>query len=168
MQVSLVWKCHKFFYATYLFFKSFSYIKNGFNCSENKSLFEILDLNKDFINFYYWHFFHISWLYFLKLWLVSWNQCSWTTLPAVKYKRFKKIAWIQSHHLHLQWKFKLLVGKFAWGVIIARHCQQTFCFQSLLTTPGNVLPLHLKQTFPPMFWIFTEGEGDEIKCRLSS
>ena len=26
----------------------------------------------------------------------------------VKYKRFKKIAWIQSHHLHLQRKLKLL------------------------------------------------------------
>ena len=32
----------------------------------------------------------------------------------------------------------------------------------------GVLPLHLKQTFPPIFWIFTEGEGDGIKCRLSS
>ena len=29
--------------------------------------------------------------------------------------RFKKIAWIRSHHLHLQWKFKLLAGKFTWG-----------------------------------------------------
>jgi hypothetical protein len=36
----------------------------------------------------------------------------------VKEKRFKKIAWIPSHHLHVQWKFKLLAGKFA--------CQQTF------------------------------------------
>ena len=25
--------------------------------------------------------------------------------------------------------------------------------------PSNVLPLHLKQTFPPIIWIFTEGEG---------
>ena len=44
----------------------------------------------------------------------------------------KKIAWIPSHHLHLQWKFKLLVGKFAWGVEakdwqkIAGCCEQTF------------------------------------------
>ena len=35
-----------------------------------------------------------------------------------------------------------------------------FFFKSLLTRPGNVLPLHLKQTFPPIIWIFTEGEGD--------
>ena len=35
--------------------------------------------------------------------------------------------------------------------------------------PSNVLPLHLKQTFPPIIWIFTEGEGDEgIKSRLPS
>ena len=33
--------------------------------------------------------------------------------------------------------------------------------------PSNVLPLHLKQTFPSIIWIFTEGEGDEIKSRLS-
>ena len=41
-----------------------------------------------------------------------------------------------------------------------------FVFKSLLTTPSNVLPLHLKQTFPPIIWIFTEGEGDGIKSRL--
>ena len=39
-----------------------------------------------------------------------------------------------------------------------------FVFKSLLTTPSNVLPLHLKQTFPPIIWIFTEG--DRIKSRL--
>ena len=38
--------------------------------------------------------------------------------------------------------------------------------KSLLTTPSNGLPLHLKQTFPPINWIFTEGEGDGIKSRL--
>ena len=45
-------------------------------------------------------------------------------------------------------------------------CQQTFCFQNFLTTPSNVLPLHLKQTFLPIIWIFTEGEGVGIKSRL--
>jgi hypothetical protein len=30
---------------------------------------------------------------------------------------------------------------------------------------SNVLPLRLKQTFPPMI-IFTEGEGDGIESRL--
>ena len=29
--------------------------------------------------------------------------------------------------------------------------------------PSIVLPLHLKQTFPPMIWIFNEGEGDGIE-----
>ena len=29
--------------------------------------------------------------------------------------------------------------------------------------PSNVLPLHLKQTFLPMIYIFTEGEGDGIR-----
>ena len=32
--------------------------------------------------------------------------------------------------------------------------------------PSNVLPLHFKQTFPPMIGIFTEGEGDGIESRL--
>ena len=32
--------------------------------------------------------------------------------------------------------------------------------------PSNVLPLHLKQTFLPIIWIFTEGEGDEIESTL--
>ena len=30
--------------------------------------------------------------------------------------------------------------------------------KSLLTTPSNVLPLHLKQTFPPTIWILTEDK----------
>ena len=33
----------------------------------------------------------------------------------------------------------------------------------LLTTPSNVLPLHLKQTFPLIVWIFTEGEWIESR-----
>ena len=41
-----------------------------------------------------------------------------------------------------------------------------FVFKSLLTTPSNVLPLHLKQAFLPIIWIFTEGEGDRIESRL--
>ena len=36
----------------------------------------------------------------------------------------------------------------------------------MFTTPSNVLPLHLKQTFPPIIWIFIEGEGDGIESRL--
>ena len=34
--------------------------------------------------------------------------------------------------------------------------------------PSNVLPLHLKQTFPTIIWIFTEGEDDWIESGLSS
>ena len=36
--------------------------------------------------------------------------------------------------------------------------------KSLLTTPSNVLPVHLKPTFLPIFWIFTESDG--IKSKL--
>ena len=41
-----------------------------------------------------------------------------------------------------------------------------FVFKSLLTIPNNVLPLHLKQTFPPIVWTFTESEGDGIETML--
>ena len=41
-----------------------------------------------------------------------------------------------------------------------------FVFKSLLTMPSNVLVLHLKQAFPPIIWIFTEGEGDGNESRL--
>ena len=37
--------------------------------------------------------------------------------------------------------------------------KKLFVFKSLLTAP------HLKQTFPPIIWIFTEGEGDGIESR---
>ena len=36
----------------------------------------------------------------------------------------------------------------------------------MLTTSSNVLPLHHKQTFPPIIWIFIEGEGDGIESML--
>ena len=41
-----------------------------------------------------------------------------------------------------------------------------FVFKSLWTTPSNVLPLHLEQTFPLIIWIFIESEGDGIESRL--
>ena len=41
-----------------------------------------------------------------------------------------------------------------------------FVFKSLLTTTSNVFPHYLKQTFPPIIWIFTEGEGDGLESRL--
>ena len=42
----------------------------------------------------------------------------------------------------------------------------TFCL-SFLTMSSNVLPLNLKQTFPPIIWIFTEGEGDGMESGQS-
>ena len=41
-----------------------------------------------------------------------------------------------------------------------------FFFKCLLTIPSNILPLHLKQTFPPIIWIFVKYEGDRIESRL--
>ena len=54
------------------------------------------------------------------------------------------------------------------GKTLLGDVNKLFVFKSLLTMPSNVLPLHLKQTFPSIIWIFTEGEGDGIESRLSS
>ena len=44
--------------------------------------------------------------------------------------------------------------------------QNITVFKSMLTSPSNVLPYYVKQTFPLMILIFTEGEGDGIESRL--
>ena len=69
-----------------------------------------------------------------------------------------------SQHFHLQWKSKLWEGKFAWGVNIAGHCQQTFenkkfvditkqCFALLpqVNFPANNLNFHWR------WWDWTQG-----------
>ena len=38
--------------------------------------------------------------------------------------------------------------------------------KSLLSLSSNVLPYYRKETFTPIIWIFTEGEGDRIESRL--
>ena len=83
-------------------------------------------------------------------------------------KRFSKAAWIRSHHLYLEWKFKLLAGKFAWGVKakLAGHCQQTFenkkfvditrqCFASLpeVNFPTNNLNFQIQVIFLNLFYL---------------
>ena len=83
-----------------------------------------------------------------------------------------------SFFLHYGWFFQNLGKEAVWtfmhttvaknmSLSLKKLCQQLFVFKSLLTSPSNVLPLHLKQTFPPMIWIFTEGEGDGIESRLA-
>ena len=49
------------------------------------------------------------------------NMICMYVLEQKLYQRFKKITWIQSHHLHLQWKFKLLAETFIWDNK-AKHC----------------------------------------------
>ena len=52
------------------------------------------------------------------------------------------------------------------GKALLGDVNKLFVFKSLLTTPSNVLPSHLKETFKSVIWIFTEGEGDGIESRL--
>ena len=75
-------------------------------------------------------------------------QCSVKGLLSLKYKRLKKIAWIKSHHLHLQWKFKLLEGKFTWR-IEAKHCR-------VMST--NFLFLKISRQCPVIFCFYTSSK----------
>ena len=59
-------------------------------------------------------------------------------------------------------KIQIFSGK---GYLLG-NVDKLYDFKSLLTMLSIVLPLHLKQTFPPIIWIFTEGEGDGIESRL--
>ena len=63
----------------------------------------------------------------------------------LKQKIFQKVARIRSHHLHLQWKFKLWAGRFAWGNK-AKYCwiMSTNFLLSKLCWPG-----------PAMFCLYT-------------
>ena len=52
------------------------------------------------------------------------------------------------------------------GKTLLDDVNKLFVFKSLVTMPSNVLPLHLKQTFPPIIWIFNADEDDGIESRL--
>ena len=48
-------------------------------------------------------------------------------------------------------------------VLFQKHIEGKF-----VDNVGNVLPLHLKQTFPPIISIISQDEGDGIESRLFS
>jgi hypothetical protein len=62
-----------------------------------------------------------------------------------------------------------LAGKFILGnkeKKLLRVINKLLKTRNLLTSPSNVLPLHLKQIFLPVIPIFTKGEDDGIKTML--
>ena len=77
-------------------------------------------------------------LYCRKLFIAKMLNVHFISFKKVKKKRFKKIDWIQSHHLHLQSRFKLLLWwESLLEVILIRHniagwCQKSFCFQKFV------------------------------------
>ena len=75
--------------------------------------------------------------------------------------------WSGINCILLHWP-KKLTAAFCKGKTLLGVVDKLLNTKSLLTMPSNVLPLCLKQTFPPIIWIFNEGEGDVIKSRLSS
>ena len=63
-------------------------------------------------------------------------------------------------------KIQIMGGKVCFrciGKTLLGDVNKLFVLKSLLTTPSNVLLLHLKPTFPPIIWIFTEGDGIESR-----
>ena len=54
-------------------------------------------------------------------------------------------------------------GKTLVGVV-----NKLFENKNFVEIPCNVLLYYLRETFPPIIRIFTDGEGDEIDSRLSS
>ena len=66
----------------------------------------------------------------------------------LKQRRFWKIAWIRSHHLHLEWKFKLLVGTVTWGNK-AKHCW---------VMSRNFLFSKVCWQLPAMFYLYTSSK----------
>ena len=59
-----------------------------------------------------------------------------------------------------------MAAKVTWGNLGNTSLSDVNNFFVLLTKTSYVLPLHLRQTFPPIIWIFTEGVGDGMESRL--
>ena len=78
-------------------------------------------------------------------------------------KSYQADLLIDYYYLDVTYKdSKLIHSYFSFEIILDKRLK-TKC---LLTSPSNVLPLHLKQTFPPIILIFNEGEGNGIEFRL--
>ena len=76
---------------------------------------------------------------------------------------------IPSHSISV--KIQIMSGKVCLrckGKTVLGDVNKLLKTKSLLTSPSNVLPYHLKETFLPIFWIFNEIQGDGIESRLSS
>ena len=59
---------------------------------------------------------------------VTHSEARWPVRTILVFQFFLKVAWIRSHHLHLQQKFKLWAGKFA------EHVKAKHCWDKLLKT----------------------------------
>ena len=68
------------------------------------------------------------------------------------YSEFNSIIQVMGGKVYLRCKGKTLLD------VVNKHLK----IKSLWTMSSNVLPLHPKQYFLPVIWIFTEGEGDGI------
>ena len=63
-------------------------------------------------------------------------------------------TFVQKISVKSRWNQLITKAKHCW--VVSTNFWKLFVFKSLLTTPSNVLPFHLK-------WIFTEGDGIESR-----
>ena len=70
------------------------------------------------------HFIYMYSVFFNSVWIFqtsrnlefrSQKQPARSIFFNLKWKRIEKIAFVQPHHPHLEWKSKSLTGKFTWG-----------------------------------------------------
>ena len=65
--------------------------------------------------------------------------------------------------------YRLITKIWDWAKYHYKRCMifnfLTRLDSSWLTSPSNVLPYYLKQTFPMIIWIFTKGDGIEFQIQ---
>ena len=92
-----------------------------------------------------------GWVHLVERFTVCWVQVH--KKFSFKVEKILIVAWIRFYHLHLQWKFKLWVGKFAWGVK-AKHCWalSTFVWKQKVWWhhPAMFCLITSSKTFPPI------------------
>ena len=110
----------------------------------------------------------IHWL----LWFQTFSLNLWFGLidmSLIKVEMFLKGSLDSMPSCSPSMKIQIMGGKVCLkckGKTLLGDVNKLFVFKGLLTIPSNVLLLYLKQTFPPIIWVFTESEGDGIETRL--
>ena len=111
-------------------------------------------------------FFRYVWSLISLIWedsINEWLACLGKLCPGIKVEKILEdsLDSISSNCVKIQ----IMGGKVSLsckGKTLLGVVNKLLKTKSLLTSPSNVLPYYLKETFPSMIWIFTKVEGDGI------